>query len=298
MEQQKDIKKIIIPIAGLGTRFLPLSNVISKEFLPLVDKPVIQYIIEEVKNSGIEEVVFVVNPGRKNILDYFKKNTELEKLLVKRKKDKILKELKDFEEVFRGISFSCVVQKEPLGDGHAILQAAKYVNNEPVAVSFGDDIVYSDKPAIAQLMEIFKTCQAPVVALKQMPVDKISAYGVVDVEKIANNLFKIKKFVEKPEASKAPSNLAIVGKYILTPEVFQYLKKTGTKGNPERNGEIVLAEIFEKMLADGKFIYGCELKGEWLECGDKLKWIKSFFYLALKDERFKDELKQYIKTIK
>jgi len=129
-------------------------------------------------------------------------------------------------------------------------------------------------------------------------MEKIPAYGVVEVEKIANNLFKIKKIVEKPELSKAPSNLAIVGKYILTPEVFQYLKKAGIKGNPERNGEIVLAEIFDKMLSEGKTIYGCEIRGEWLECGDKLKWLKSFFYLALKDERFKHELKQYIKTIK
>ena len=298
MENQQEIKKIIIPIAGLGTRFLPLSRVVSKEFLPLVDKPVIQYIIEEAKNSGIKEVVFVVDPGRKDILQYFKKNPELEKTLIKRKKDKILKELKDFEEVFEGITFSCVVQKQPLGDGHAILQAAKFAVNEPVAVSFGDDVVDSDKPAIAQLMDIFKTCQAPVIALKQLPMDKIPAYGVVAVEKIANNLFKIKKIVEKPSLASAPSNLVIVGKYILTPEVFQYLKNAGIKGNPDRNGEIVLAEIFDKMLSDGKFIYGCEVKGEWLECGDKIKWLKSFFYLALNDPRFKDELKKYLKEIK
>jgi len=298
MEQQKEIRKIIIPIAGLGTRFLPLSRVVSKEFLPLVDKPVIQYIIEEAKQSGIKEVVFVVDPGRKDILNYFKKNPELEKTLIKRKKDKILKDLKDFEAVFEGIAFSCVVQKLPLGDGHAVLQAAKFAANEPVAVSFGDDVVDSEKPAIAQLMDIFKTCQAPVVALKQLPMEKIPAYGVVAVEKIANNLFKIKKIIEKPALADAPSNLAIVGKYILTPEVFQYLKKAGIKGNPDRNGEIVLAEIFEKMLEDGKFIYGCELKGEWLECGDKIKWLKSFFYLAINDERYRDELKKYLKEIK
>lgn len=298
MEDQKEINKIIIPIAGLGTRFLPLSRVVSKEFLPVVDKPVIQYIIEEAKNSGIKEVVFVVDPGRKNILNYFQKSPELEKTLIKRKKDKILKELKDFEAVFEGIKFSCVVQKEPLGDGHAILQAAKHIDGESVAVSFGDDIVDSDRPAIAQLIDIFKTCQAPVVALKKMPLEKVPAYGVVAVEKIANNLYKIKKIVEKPTLSEAPSNLAVVGKYILTPEVFLYLKKAGAKGNPLRNGEVVLAEVFDKMLSDGKFIYGCELKGEWLECGDKIKWLKSFFYMALKDPRFKDELKQYLKTIK
>ena len=293
-EEQKEVKKIIIPVAGLGTRFLPMSKVLSKEFFPLVDKPIIQYIIEEVKKSGIREVVFVTSPGQKTILSYFQKSPELEKTLIKRKKDKILKELKEFEEIFEGITFSHVVQKLPLGDGHAILQAAKLVSSQPVAVSFGDDVVDADESAIAQLISIFKTCGAPVVALKQLPIEKVPAYGVVAVEKIANHLYKIKKIIEKPEPSEVPSNLVIVGKYILTPEVFQYLKKAV----PSKKGEIILAESLERMLADGKVIYGCELKGEWLECGDKLKWLKSFFYLALKDPRFKDELKQYLKNIK
>lgn len=294
----EEIKKVIIPVAGLGTRFLPLSKAISKDFFPLVDKPVIQYIIEEVKKSGIKEIVFVTSPGQKTILNYFQKSPDLEKMLIKRKKEKILKELKDFEEVFEGIKFSFVVQKKPLGDGHAILQAAKKINpkgpSAAVAVSFGDDIVDSDEPAIAQLINIFKTCGAPVIALKQLPKEQVPAYGVVAVEKIANHLYKIKKIVEKPELSDAPSNLVVVGKYILTPEVFQYLKKA----TPSKKGEIILAEVFDKMLSDGKIIYGYELKGEWLECGDKLKWLKSFFYLSLKDPRFKDELKQYLKTIK
>ena len=298
MEEQKEIRKIIIPVAGLGTRFLPLSRAIPKDFFPLVDKPVIQYIIEEVKKSGIKEIVFVTSPGQKNISNYFKKSPELEKTLIKRKKDKLLKEMKDFEEMFEGITFSYVTQTKPLGDGHAILQAAKHIGpkgaQEAVAVSFGDDVVDSDEPAMAQLINIFKTCNAPVVALKQLPVEKVPAYGVVAVEKIANHLYKIKKIIEKPEPSEIPSNLVIVGKYILTPEVFQYLKKA----TPSKKGEIILAEVFEKMLAEGKIIYGCELKGEWLECGDKLKWMKSFFYLALKDPRFKEELKQYLKTIK
>ena len=291
---EKEIKKIIIPVAGMGTRFLPMSRAVSKDFFPLVDKPVIQYIIEEVKKSGIKEVVFVTSPGQKTIANYFQKSPELAKILEKRKKDKILKELKDFEEIFEGISFSYVTQKVPLGDGHAILQAAKQLNDEPVAVSFGDDIIDCEEPAISQLINIFKTCNAPVVALKQLPMDKVPAYGVVAVEKIANHIYKIKKIVEKPSPSEIPSNLVIVGKYVLTPEVFKYLKKA----TPSEKGEIILAEVFDKMLSDGKIIYGYEIKGEWLECGDKLKWIKSFFYLALKDLRFKDELRQYLKTIK
>lgn len=292
---QKEIKKVIIPVAGLGTRFLPLSRAVPKEFFPVVDKPVIQYIIEEVKKAGIKEVVFVTSPGQKTILNYFQKSPDLEKMLARKKKDKILKELKDFEEVFEGISFSHVVQKNPLGDGHAILQAAKYVNNEPVISMFGDDIFDSEEPVLSQMINIFKTCNVPVAALRQLPREKITAYGVVAVEKIANRLYKIKKIVEKPDkASDAPSDLALVGRYILTPEVFTYLKKA----KPSKKGEIILAEVLDKMLSDGKIIYGYEVKGEWLECGDKSKWLKSFFYMALRDPRFRDELRQYLKTLK
>ncbi len=293
MENQ-DIKKVIIPIAGLGTRFLPLSLVLSKEFFPLVDKPIIQYIIDEVKKSGITEIVFVVSPKQKLIMDYLKGSPELEKILIKRKKEKQLKELQDFHESLNGISFSFVVQKLPLGDGHSILQAAKVVGSEPVAVSFGDDIIDSEVPALSQLMDIFKTCNAPVIALKTLPREVIPAYGSVVVEKIASRLYKIKKIIEKPDPSQIQSDLAIVGKSILTPEVFDYLKKA----TPSKKGEIILAEVFDKMLNDGMAIYGYEVKGEWLECGDKLKWLKSFLYLSLKDERFGKDLKEYLKTIK
>jgi len=289
-----EIKKIIIPLAGLGTRFLPLSRIVPKEFFPLADKPVIQYIIEEVKNSGIKEVIFVTSPGQKSVSKYFKKDPELEKILAKRKKDKILEELKDLEQMFEGITFSYVVQKSPLGDGHAILQAKKYIDKEPVAISFGDDVFDAEIPAISQLINVFNTCQTPVLGLKQLPSDKVPAYGVVAVEKIANNLYKIKKIIEKPQPSEVPSNLVIVGRHILTPEVFTYLKKA----TPSEKGEIILAEVLSKMLSDGKMIYGYELKGEWLECGDKLKWIKSFFYLTLKNSKFKEEIKDYLKTIK
>ncbi len=294
MEQKLEVRKAIIPVAGLGTRFLPLSLVVSKEFLPLVDKPVIQYIIEEVKKSGIKEVIFVGSQKQKMILNYFKKTPELERILIKRKKEKSLKELKDFQDLFEGISFSFVVQKNPIGDGHAVLQGLKVLDLEPVAVSFNDDIINSNIPALSQLINIFNTSNAPVIALKSLPKDKIPSYGAVAVEKIADRLYKIKKIIEKPEPSQIQSNLVIVGKYILTPEVFNYLKKA----SPSKKGEIILAEVFDKMLGDGKIIYGYELKGEWLECGDKLKWLKSFFYLSLKDPVFGKELKEYLKTIK
>lgn len=289
-----EIRKAIIPIAGLGTRFLPLSLAISKEFFPLVDKPIIQYILEEIKKSGITEIVFIISPKQKMILNYFSESPDLEKLLIKRKKENILKELKEFQQSFSGISISFAVQKIPLGDGHALLQGAKFAGDEPVADSFGDDVVDSDAPALGQLIDVFKTCNAPVVALKALPLERVSAYGAVAVEKIANRLYKIKKIIEKPEPSEIPSNLVIVGKHILTPEVFEYLKKA----SPSKKGEIILAEVFDRMINDGKTIYGYEIKGEWLECGDKLKWLKSFFYFSLKDPRFGHELKEYLKTLR
>lgn len=294
MEETSEIKKAIIPVAGLGSRFLPLSLIMSKEFLPLGLKPVIQHIVEEVKNSGIKEIIFVINAKQKTIQSYFKKFPDWEKMLVKKKKDALLKELKEFEEVSEGLSFSFVTQKQPLGDGHALLQAGKLLNNEPVAVSFCDDVVDSVDPALAQLMDIFRTCNAPVIALKSLPAGKIPAYGNVVVEKISSNLYKIKKIIEKPEPEEIQSNLVIVGKYILTPQVFSYLKKA----KPSEKGEVILGEVFDQMLNDGMPIYGYELKGDWLECGDKPKWLKSFVHMALKDPVYGKELREYAKTLK
>jgi len=294
MSEELQVKKAIIPVAGLGTRFLPLSLALSKEFFPLVDKPIVQYIVEEMKKSGIQEIVFIINPKQKMILNYFSGNSELEKILIKRKKERELKELKEFEESIAGLTISYAIQKNPSGDGHALLQAAKLVANEPVAVSFGDDVIDSPVPAIEQLVNVFKTSNAPVVALKALSQDKIPSYGSVAVEKIADRLYKIKKIIEKPDPSEIESNLVIVGKYVLTPDVFDYLKKA----TPSKKGEIILGEVFDKMLNDGKTVYGYEVKGEWLECGDKLKWLKSFLYFSLKDPVFGKELREYLKTLK
>ena len=290
-----EIKKAIIPLAGLATRFLPLSKVVSKELWPLVDVPIIQYVVEEAKNSGIQEIIFVLSPGNKKVLDYLKPSTKIEKILKERKKENILAEMKNLEELFKDISFSYVLQKNPLGDGHALLQAAKLVGEEPIACMFGDDVIDSKTPGILQLTKTFKTCQKPVVALYRLPKEKIPAYGIVGVEKIANRLYKIKKIIEKPSLKEAPSDLAIVGRYILTPEVFDYLKKA----KPNKKGEIILAEVFNnEMLKDGKVIYGYEFEGNWLECGDKLRWLKSNLYFSLKHPKFGPELKNYLKELK
>ena len=287
------IKKAIIPIAGLGTRFLPLSSVIPKELFPLVDKPAIQYIIEEAKASGIQEIIFIVRPKKKEILEYFKENPELEKTLKSRNKEDLLKELQKTREILKGISFLSVSQTKPLGDGHAILQAKKLIGKEPCGVFFADDIVDSKTPCFLQLTNIFRTSKAPIVGLKKVSDDKIPNYGIVEVEKISSRLYKIKKIVEKPDKKSAPSNLAIIGRYVLTPEVFSYLEKI----TPNSKKEIILAEALGKMLDDGKIIYGYEFEGNWLECGTKSSWIYSFLYLCSKHPEFGLKLKEFVKEI-
>lgn len=289
-----EIKKAIIPIAGAATRFLPLSKVLSKDLWPLVDIPIIQYIINEAKDSGIQKIVFVLSPENKKVLDYLKPSPRIEKILKERKKESILADMKKLEDSLKNISFSYVFQKKPLGDGHALLQAAKLIGEEPVVCMFGDDVIDSKTPGVLQLTKVFKTCQKPVIALYRPPREKLPAYGIVGVEKIANRLYKIKKIIEKPSLEQAPSDLAIVGRYILTPEVFYYLKKA----KPTKKGEIILAEVFNnQMLKDGKLIYGYEFEGKWLECGDKLRWLKSHLYLSLKHPKYGPELKEYLKEI-
>lgn len=290
----KEIKTAIIPIAGLATRFLPLSKAVPKELWPIVDQPIIQYIISEAKASGIQQIIFVLKPQNKIFLDYLKPSLQIEKILKERKKGNILTEIKKLEELFKDISFTYVLQKKPLGDGHAILQTAKLVGEEPVAVLFADDIVESKTPCLLQLTKVFKTSQKPVVALYRLEEEKLPLYGIVGIEKIANRHYKIKKIIEKPAPGTAPSNLAIVGKYILTPEVFDYLKKA----KPNEKGEIILAEVFDKMLKDGKIIYGYEFEGKWLECGNKMGWLKTSLYLSLKHPQYGQELKKFLKEIR
>lgn len=291
----QEVKKTIFPIAGLGTRFLPLSKIVPKILWPVVDKPMFEYALREAKLSGIEEVIFVTNTKKHILFEYFKPSKFLEMTLKKRKREHLLKELENLKELLRGLKISSVIQKKPLGDGDAILQAVPKIGKEPSGVVFCDDIIESKKPCLWQLMKIFQTSQRPVLGLARIAQkEKLSSYGVVEVEKIANRVFKIKKIVEKPKPEEAPSNLAIVGRYILTPEVFEYLKKA----RPNPKGEIVLAEVLQKMLDDGKTIYGYEFEGKWLECGTKLEWLKTHLYLSLKEEKYARELKQFLKEAK
>jgi UTP--glucose-1-phosphate uridylyltransferase len=290
-----EIKKVIVPVAGLGTRFLPLTKVLSKPILPLVDRPMVAYIVKEAKEAGAEKVIFVISENEKNILAYFKKNPKIEKILKKRNKKELLETLQKADGEFEGISFSKVIQKIPRGDGDAILKAQQSVGKNACGVLFGDDVIVNSSPALSQLNEVFKTCQKPVVCLKQVPEENISSYGVVKVEKIASRLYKIKDIVEKPKTeAEAPSNLAIVGRYIITPLVFDYLKKISSN----EKGEIILADAFKRMLKDGKMIYGYEIEGDWLECGNKINWLKSNVKLSIQHPEFGSEIKKFIKDLK
>jgi len=289
---KNEIKTAIILIAGRGTRFLPLTKVLPKELFPLVDKPILQYIVEEAINSGIKKIIFVASPEKekypssRQTLAYFRKQKIGESL--KKKKDS--KELEKLNNLLKKATFQKVTQEKPLGDGHAILMAEKLVKEEPCAVLFCDDVVESKTPCLSQLIKVFKKYKKPVVALKKLPKEKLSSYGVVKVKKEKEKVYKIEDIKEKPLVKEAPSNLAIVGKYIITPEVFKFLKKSSSV-----KGEIRFSGALGEMIRDKKEIFGCEIEGKWLECGNKIAYIKSIIYLSLKRPEFKKELRLFIR---
>lgn len=284
------IKKAILPVAGFGTRFLPATKAQPKEMLPVVDKPVIQYLVEEAVASGIEEIIFVTGRGKRAIEDHFDVSFELEKTLVE--KDKI-DALRDVQKVAKLAKFSYVRQPEPLGDGHAILCAKHLVHpGESVAVLFGDDLIDSTVPAIKQLIDVHEETSGPVVALCQVDKEDVHRFGVVDPINVDGRTCEIKEFVEKPKTENAPSNLAAVGKYIITPEVFKKLEESVND-----KGEIRLANAFVKMLKDNKKMYGHEVKGNRYDCGDKFGFVQATIQMGLKHPEIKEKLAKYITTL-
>lgn len=289
-----EIKKAIIPIAGLGTRFLPLSKVLPKELWPLVDKPIIQYIIKEAETSGIKEIIFVNKPGKRLVNDYFKKKLKSKKTRLSKYKNHFLKELENLENLSQRISFSQVFQKTPLGAAHAVFQAKILTRKEPCAVLWADDVVESKTPCLSQLIKVFKKYQKPIIALARVPKESFQFYGMIEGKKIANRVYRIKNFIEKPSIKESPSNLAIVGKYIITPEVFDYLEKT----HFDLKSDITLSTTLVEMVKDGQEVYGYEFTGKWLECGNKLAYLKSNLYLSLKHPQFNKKLKKFLKKEK
>ena len=291
-----DIVKAIIPLGGLATRFLPLSKVLPKEFWPLVEKPLIQYAVEELKNSGVTNIVFVVNSLNKDLIgEYFASSPSLEKTLEEQKREELLESLRKVEKLIQGLSFSFVAQTKPQGDGNAVLLAKKYIGEDPCVVLYPDDVIVSDVPATLQLAKTFKTAQKPVLGLVSLSQEKLSAYGVVGAEKIATRLYKVKKLVEKPATPEAaPSNLVSVGRRVLTPEVFDYLKKA----KPNKKGEVVLGEVLGEMAKDGKILYGYELEGKWLECGEIRSWLYSFVRTTLLHPTYGKDIQKLLRSEK
>ncbi|MGE6487630.1 UTP--glucose-1-phosphate uridylyltransferase GalU [Paenisporosarcina sp. NPDC076898] len=281
------VKKAVIPAAGLGTRFLPATKAQPKEMLPIVDKPTIQYIIEEAIASGIEDIIIVTGRNKRAIEDHFDKSVELELLLEKTKKFELLETV---ESISNLVDIHYVRQKEPLGLGHAILCAKKFIGNEPFAVLLGDDIIDSeDQPALRQMIEKFEEVNQSILGCKEVPKSDVSKYGIVDFAEETNGLFKVNKLVEKPEIEEAPSTQAIVGRYILTPAIFDELEKIG----PDKKGEIQLTDAIDALLSK-ESIYSYLIQGRRYDVGDKFGFLQATFDYALKRDDLREPLIKYL----
>lgn len=283
------IKKAIIPAAGLGTRFLPATKAQPKEMLPIVDKPTIQYIVEEAVKSGIEDIIIVSGRGKRAIEDHFDKSYELEDQLIKKDKMKMLEEIQDISNL---ADIHYIRQKEAKGLGHAIATAKKFIGNEPFAVLLGDDIVKTDStPALKQLTDAFEKYRGSVVGVQQVPESEVSKYGVVAPQGSTSepNLMQVSDLVEKPKKEEAPSNYAIMGRYVLTPEIFDILETLP----PGAGGEIQLTDAI-KELNKKQAVYACEFTGDRYDVGDKFGFIKATIEFALDRPDLKDQLQEYL----
>ncbi|NRF95749.1 UTP--glucose-1-phosphate uridylyltransferase GalU [Paenibacillus frigoriresistens] len=283
------IRKAIIPAAGLGTRFLPATKAMPKEMLPIVDKPTIQYIVEEAVASGIEDIIIVTGKGKRAIEDHFDMSFELEQNLLTKGKLDLLDEVQKSTDM---ANIHYIRQKEPKGLGHAIWCARSFIGNEPFAVLLGDDIVQSQTPCLRQMMDFYNQYDSSIVGIKPVLNNQVNRYGIIDGESISDKLYKINNLVEKPHVKDAPSNLAIMGRYILTPEIFEILsiQEAGA------GAEIQLTDAILKLL-DTQKVYGYEFEGIRYDVGEKLGFIKTTIDFALKREELKTELLDYLQKI-
>jgi UTP--glucose-1-phosphate uridylyltransferase len=284
------IRKAVFPAAGLGTRFLPATKASPKEMLPLVDKPLIQYSVEEAVASGIESILIVTGREKGAIENHFDISYELEDLLQEKGKTEFFAQVRAISEMCR---ISYTRQKQALGLGHAIYQAKDFSENEPFAVLLADDVVDAEKPALKQMIEVFEEYGAPVIATMQVEGNAISRFGVIDAEEVAPNVFRIKDMVEKPKFEDAPSDLAIIGRYILTPDVFDAIERT-EKG---AGGEIQITDAMRLMLKEGKPFYAVKLEGNRHDAGDKLGFLIATVEFALKREDLGADFREYLKSL-
>jgi UTP--glucose-1-phosphate uridylyltransferase len=282
------VKKAVIPVAGLGTRFLPATKTVPKELLPIVDVPSIQYVVQEAVDAGIEEIIFVTGRGKDGIEDHFDDAPELEQVLADRGQHELVKMLRRIAEMTEVVS---VRQKKPLGLGHAVLCARDLVGDEPFAVMLADDLIDSDKPCIRQLLEIFEQTEESVVALMEVPEMDVHQYGIIKGKVLKERLYQIEATVEKPPAKEAPSRMAIIGRYVLRPEIFSILQKLPSG----KGGEIQLTDGLAQLVCERK-VYGCEFLGDRYDIGDKFGFVRATVAYALKRPDLKDKVFEYLKS--
>ncbi len=289
---KKQIRKAVIPAAGLGTRFLPATKSQPKEMLPIVDKPAIQYIVEEVVKSGITDITIVTGRNKRALEDHFDYSIELEYILEKKGKEKQLKMIREISE-YANIYY--IRQKEPLGLGHAILKAKHHIGNEPFVVVLGDDLVYSKVPVVQQMLDVRKKFKnGNIVGVQEVPDDKISSYGILKPGAyLDKNTVKIEDFIEKPSLEASPSNFACLGRYILEPEIFEYLERL----QPGKDGEIQLTDAIVEMIKNGDKVLGYNFEGQRYDTGDKLGYIKANLEYGLRHNEMREDLVKYLKDL-
>ncbi len=285
------VRKVVFPAAGLGTRFLPATKAQPKEMLPLVDKPIIQYGVEEAVQSGIENIIIVTGRGKNAIEDHFDVNVELESFLQQRGKLDLLEEIRKISNM---IKVAYVRQGEPLGLGHAVLVTADLVGDEPFAVILADDVIDATPPALKQMIDVFERVGGPVLAVERVPPEQVSSYGIVDIDPSASlgkGVYAVRDLVEKPPRNEAPSNLAIIGRYLLTPDIFPELRATAS----DRTGEIQLTNGLRSLLKRRK-IFACEIDGVRHDTGNKLGYLKAVVYFALRRADLSEEFRAYLRS--
>jgi len=287
------IRKAVFPAAGLGTRFLPATKAIPKEMLPLVDKPTLQYGVEEAMNSGLTNIILVTNPGKSAMEDHFAESAELVSFLESKGKQVLADEVRKVSSL---ASVSAVHQGDPLGLGHAVLVTEDAVGNEPFAVVLADDVYDADPPALRQMIDVFERANGPVIAVERVPMDKISSYGVivgVPAPEFGKDVYRITDLVEKPPRDQAPSDLAIVGRYILTPDIFAALHETAK----DKSGEIQLTNGMRRLLKS-RPLYAVVIDGVRHDTGNNLGFLKANIYFGLKRPEIAEPLREYLKTLK
>jgi len=286
----KPVRKAVIPAAGFGTRFLPATKSMPKEMMPIIDKPAIHYAVEEAVRSGITDIIIITGRGKNSIEDYFDHSYELEHTLELKGKHEALAEIQAISDM---ANIVYIRQKEPLGLGHAVLRAKDFIGDEPFAVILPDDLVVGDKPCIGTMIEVFEKTGKSVILTEEIPLEKVSSYGVVEpVDGTEGEFFALKGIVEKPKAVEAPSNHAVIGRYVLTPEIFNYLEQT----KPGAGDEIQLTDGIQELIRhEGMSAY--KLTDERFDTGDKLGFLKATVCMALRHEKLNSDFKKYLKEV-